>query len=232
MGNIFDVDDPNMRRERGIPQEVIGSGILDDNDSHVRREIQITEIFDDDDPNVRRRHGIIDITNPHPIREVEITGFEVIHPDPPILRPTAHTMPRVVGRQIPISKRNKFLSKGERECRDALESMYPGYKFPPTRPGWLINPKTGYAMELDCYCEELMIAVEFNGKQHYEYTPKFKYDLDDYKERDAVKKVLCKQRGVLLIIIKYDVKKIYNYILKVIRNNPTHPQPEHAQYII
>lgn len=33
---------------------------------------------------------------------------------------------------------------------------------------WNINPKTGKKLELDGFSEDLKIAFEFQGKQHYE----------------------------------------------------------------
>ena len=60
---------------------------------------------------------------------------------------------------------NKFIS--EEKCRAVFEQLT-GLKFPKLRPDWLRNPKTGYTLELDGYCEEIAIAFEYQGKQHYE----------------------------------------------------------------
>ncbi len=106
-------------------------------------------------------------------------------------------------------------SKGERNTRKILERIF-GSKFPCARPEFLINSDTGHCMELDCYNEELRLAVEFNGKQHYEYTPIFhKDELDfiDQQIRDENKKRLCQNNNIDLIVVSYDVENIEKYIL-------------------
>lgn len=65
-----------------------------------------------------------------------------------------------------------------------------GVKFNPARPDWLKNPHTGRNMELDCYNEKLGIAVEYNGRQHYEYSPHFHHndpmEFQEQRQRDSV----------------------------------------------
>jgi len=76
-------------------------------------------------------------------------------------------------------------------------------------------------MEIDDFCEELLLGLEYNGEQHYKYTPfyhKEKYSAYDKKVvsgmrhfelqifRDEVKKSLCDEHGVTLIIVPYTVK--------------------------
>lgn len=121
--------------------------------------------------------------------------------------------------------KRRFESKGEKECREVLQDLYPGHKFINIRPEWLINPKTNRRLELDCYCEELMIAVEFNGKQHYEEVAIYSGDPNYQMEKDAVKVQKCKERGVLLIVVKYDVVDIREFILSQIRKSKKHSQP-------
>lgn len=54
----------------------------------------------------------------------------------------------------------------ERICRLYFETLFEK-QFVKIKPDWLIN-KAGNPIELDGYCEELKIAFEHNGKQHYE----------------------------------------------------------------
>lgn len=73
-------------------------------------------------------------------------------------------------------------------------------------------------MELDCYNEELRLAVEYNGKQHYVYDkqrPAFgmkEADFDKMVKRDKLKKQLCEKHGVRLIVVPYTVRDIPTYI--------------------
>lgn len=109
-------------------------------------------------------------------------------------------------------------SKGEVACKEAIEEICAPYKFHSTWPAWLINPDTKKGLELDLYNEELGIAVEFNGQQHYKYTPHFhKKGMSDFRSqvrRDNHKIDLCDENSVWLITVPYNVPipKIKDYI--------------------
>lgn len=103
--------------------------------------------------------------------------------------------------------KDKNTSKGEAECKRAIEliTKKPFFK---TRPEFLKNEVTGHVLELDCYNPELKLAVEYNGIQHYQYTPMFHKTKDAFfnsKYRDKIKKELCEKEGVLLIVVPYTV---------------------------
>ncbi|KIA90962.1 hypothetical protein [Largemouth bass virus] len=110
-------------------------------------------------------------------------------------------------------------SKGEAECRAAAYKIT-GKRFYKTRPQELINPDTGRALELDCFNDELMLAIEYQGRQHYEYVSVFhrggKSDLRKQHERDCYKRSLCQKLGIRLIEVPYTVKNIEAYLEKVI----------------
>lgn len=112
-------------------------------------------------------------------------------------------------------------SKGEEEapvktpnikeelCREILEKKY-NLPFPNVRPDWLVNPLTGRRLELDCYNEQLSIAVEYNGYQHYVFPNRFhksKEEFDRQQARDKLKQEMCKQRGIKLVIVPYTITK-------------------------
>ncbi len=108
-------------------------------------------------------------------------------------------------------------SHGELLCEVLLRRELPNYIFKKVRPSWLVNPKTGHKMELDFYCKELKLAIEINGRQHYEYIPYFHKTKENFKkqlERDKAKKKICSREGVHLIEIQdcrnleYEIKKI------------------------
>lgn len=100
-------------------------------------------------------------------------------------------------------------SKGEVECRRVVEKIY-GKPFPKARPDFLRNPITvNFNLELDCYNDELKIGVEYNGVQHYKYTPYFHKNYEAFqnqKYRDYLKAEMCQKNGIKLIEVPYTVK--------------------------
>lgn len=88
----------------------------------------------------------------------------------------------------------------ENLCRDIFEK-YLLEKFPNVRPKFLDG------LELDGYNEELNIAFEYNGIQHYEYIPYFHRNgpeaFEKQKDRDLKKYKICRDRNIKLIIIPY-----------------------------
>jgi hypothetical protein len=116
-------------------------------------------------------------------------------------------------------------SKGEIECRRVLEKMFKK-PFPKVRPNFLKNPITSensdINLELDCYNDELKIGVEYNGIQHYKYTPFFhksKESFHNQKYRDYLKRDLCEKNGIRLIEVPYTVKveDIEGFLVKNLR---------------
>lgn len=117
------------------------------------------------------------------------------------------------------NKENKD-SKGEIECRRVLEYIF-DMPFQKARPDMLNNPVTGgnHNLELDCYNPELKLAVEFQGQQHYKYTPFFHKNEEAFmnqKYRDELKRRMCKDNMITLIEVPYTVKleNIKDYLLK------------------
>lgn len=103
----------------------------------------------------------------------------------------------------------------ERTCRNIFEHIFQA-PFPKSRH--LKNPVTNKGIELDGYNEDLKIAFEYNGKQHYErvnYWQRTENCLEKQKERDAIKKELCEKHEIKLIIIPYTVeyKDLYTFII-------------------
>lgn len=94
----------------------------------------------------------------------------------------------------------------ERICKDIFEQMF-GKLFPKVKPHWLPNAR-GKKMELDGYCEELKIAFEYHGAQHYSHVGFFhrgNKSLEKRKGDDDLKERLCVEHGVHLIVIPYTV---------------------------
>jgi len=98
-------------------------------------------------------------------------------------------------------------NKSEKECRRILESIY-GKSFHSVRPDFL-EYTNGHNLELDMYNEELKLACEYQGAQHYKFIKYFHKSYDDFINltiRDKWKANKCKQLGIRLITIPYTVK--------------------------
>jgi hypothetical protein len=86
----------------------------------------------------------------------------------------------------------------------AIKDIYPEMVIRENiRPGWLVS-RNGTKLELDLYLEEMNVAIEIQGIQHYEFTPRFHktyQDFIDQKDRDEQKRNLCYGNRVRLIEI-------------------------------
>lgn len=88
-----------------------------------------------------------------------------------------------------------------------LEKVFPNEYY--IRNGFysfLISPK-GEPMQLDIYFPNLMLAFEFQGRQHYQFNKFFHKTLSQFeylKECDLLKIKLCKGLGIKLIQIPYN----------------------------
>jgi hypothetical protein len=117
----------------------------------------------------------------------------------------------------PTSKTIDRRSHGERTCCEVMERIY-GKPFKSVRPKWLRNPETNSNLELDCYNDDLKIAVEYNGSQHYKYPNQYHNSESKFigqVRRDQYKFDTCEKNGVYIIRVPYTVP--YNQIEKYIR---------------
>lgn len=108
--------------------------------------------------------------------------------------------------KVHVTKKKE--SKGQKAVREYLEKRF-NKKFIECRPDFLKNPKTGRNLEYDCYNEELKLAVEYNGKQHYELNSNFHKSPTDFQNqvlRDNIKMRLSEKNGIALIIVPYNIK--------------------------
>lgn len=110
-------------------------------------------------------------------------------------------------------------TNGERRCRFILETIFKK-AFIRTRDIVKINDQR---LELDMYNEELMMACEYNGIQHYFEDNKFFHKnggFEEQVERDSLKKQYCDENGIKLIIVPYTVYKFtdtVDYILSELK---------------
>ena len=87
----------------------------------------------------------------------------------------------------------------ERWTREVLEEIFKS-QFPSVRPEWLRNPETGFKLEVDCYCEELGLGLEYQGAQHYESVKFFggERNLLKNQKKDRVKTNIFMNRQEIL----------------------------------
>lgn len=105
-------------------------------------------------------------------------------------------------------------SKGETVCRNFLTHMFK-VPFEKARPNFLKNPITAVCLEIDCFNEDLCLGVEYNGRQHYQYTPHFHKNYESFRlqqYRDEIKRRLCKDNGITLVEVPYTVRNIPKYL--------------------
>lgn len=110
-------------------------------------------------------------------------------------------------------------SAGEKKVRAFLESYFQGHKFPKARPFFLNNGVTGNNLELDCYNKDLHLAVEYNGRQHYDYIPYFHQNKEAFynqKYRDELKKIYCRDFGITLITVPYTERDIPSFLRRAL----------------
>ncbi len=106
--------------------------------------------------------------------------------------------------------------KTEFECKQIIEQLT-GKQFNKCR----IIPFNNSKLELDGYNEELKIAFEYNGIQHYtlcNWLHKTKKEFEYQKEKDTFKKIWCKENNIKLISIPYiERSNLRQYIEKELK---------------
>ena len=104
-----------------------------------------------------------------------------------------------------MSKLENYLSK-ELYTRFGQYSIRQNY-----RPDWMEG------LELDFYIDELRLAAEVQGDQHYEFIEFFHKDHDHFKSqlaRDSRKRLICTKEGIKLVEI-FNEKDADLFILRV-----------------
>ncbi len=98
-------------------------------------------------------------------------------------------------------------------CQNKTESLVRRFfeyvftaKFPHASPEWLLRA-SGRRAQLDGFSEDLGVAFEYHGKQHFVHLPHFhergKNTLEEQVSRDNDVRSACARNGVLLIEIPY-----------------------------
>lgn len=199
-------------------------------DSQLERERQLISTYDEVISLISRRDDdlISKVEISLPVPSPEWVKSRAAAKNNILSNSTSHNIPKTKGiknKRIPkfMDRGNGPESEGEYICRDVLEAVY-GLPFPKAHPDWLKNPETGGRLELDCYNEELGIAVEYNGVQHYKWPNGFKQSLEEFQQqlrRDQYKREVCESRGIYYIVVPYKVpaKDIPAYLYDLLPEN-------------
>ena len=108
-------------------------------------------------------------------------------------------------------------NKCERNVANILEALLglPHMSFRKQRPEWLKveapegSRKKSKRLELDGYCEEVGVAFEYQGEQHYDKNHcyhKKPGDFEILQANDAAKVRLCADNGVRLVVVPCSVR--------------------------
>jgi hypothetical protein len=116
-------------------------------------------------------------------------------------------------------------SYGERQCKVIADTYFKtSFRSSVRDLKWLMNV-TGHPLEIDIYSDSLKLGIEYNGEQHYKFTPVFHETYDKFKlqtHRDAIKQMLCKENGVYLITVPYNCNDINTFLISRFKDYETH----------
>lgn len=107
----------------------------------------------------------------------------------------------------PPANKGSYSSVGERYLIECAEHLF-NRKFDKCRPCFMKNTDTGRNLELDGYCSDIGIALEYNGIQHYVWPNFTNSSFDEFEkqvERDSMKRRMCEDNGICLIVVPYTV---------------------------
>jgi len=94
------------------------------------------------------------------------------------------------GQRCPICFYESTSSKPEREIQDFISNIYDGVIISNDR-NTIINPQTGWNLELDVYLPELNKAIEFNGSYWHSLPT----------NNDKVKSEQCRNNNIKLLVV-------------------------------
>ena len=97
-------------------------------------------------------------------------------------------------------KRRGGYVKREERVRDLLETLT-RHEWPSVRPDWLVNPRTGKRMEIDCFCSQLKVCVEVDGAHHWGRVAfmQSEQEYQDQRPRDHTKDRIVELMGYSMI---------------------------------
>jgi len=128
-----------------------------------------------------------------------------------------------------VKAKKRKMSRGQTAIVDILKKILPNEKID-------FEHHIGERLLLDIYVPSYDLAIEYHGRQHFEFSAFFhksEIDFELSQERDERKIELCKELGITLVIFRYnDVLNedtVFERILHSIKTQPAkrHPQCRH-----
>jgi very-short-patch-repair endonuclease len=101
-----------------------------------------------------------------------------------------------------------LLSDGEATIMEILKSLKINF----TQQYKFTNCVYKRQLPFDFYLSDLNVCIEYDGEQHYRGWHGNINSLEETSIRDSIKESFCKENGIKLIRIKYDVKDIKEYL--------------------
>jgi len=142
------------------------------------------------------------------VSEIERKECNRLHEDFKKARKIHQRKVRAFQKEIENRVRLKFGKRkiGERWVRETklykiVQDLFPTEEVKRHfRPDWLNG------LELDIYMENMRLAIEYQGEQHYKPIEVWGGEaaLAELQARDTLKQVICNEKGITLLHIKYD----------------------------
>lgn len=117
-------------------------------------------------------------------------------------------------------------SRGQAALTTMMRKLLPGEKI-------TTEEAIGERLFLDIYCDKYKLAIEYHGRQHFQYVEHFHKDKEgflDSQRRDERKEDLCKDLGIALVAFRYcdDLSEdvVFERLLDAIRTAPTAIEPK------
>lgn len=99
-----------------------------------------------------------------------------------------------------VRRSRGFASRGQASLVSLMKKLLPNEEI-------ICEYPIGERLRLDVYCPKYQLAVEYHGRQHFEYIEFFHSDaqgFDEHYKRDMRKVELCKEKGIALVVFRYN----------------------------
>jgi len=120
-----------------------------------------------------------------------------------------------------ILQQPRKMSRGQTALTKILQKILPNEK--------IVNEfHIGERLKIDIYCPSYKLAIEYHGIQHFKHIVHFHETHEDFvrsQERDERKLQLCEEKGITLVVFRYNDNLaediVYSRILNAIKNSET-----------